>query len=204
MCPAFLRRRTASARRLARCMEGVIQQYRVLERPMKRLEIFVESIILASRWLLVVFYIGLGLALALYAVAFGAKVWDFASHMMGMDETETILKILGLIDAALIASLVVMVIISGYENFVSRFDNEDDVHWLGQIDAGSLKIKVASTIVAISSIHLLQIFLNVPQYTNEQIMWYTILHITFIVSALFLAVIDRISKKPATGKAPDL
>ena len=171
---------------------------------MKRLEIFVESIILASRWLLVVFYIGLGLALALYAITFGVKLWDFASHMLGMDETQTILKILGLIDAALIASLVVMVIISGYENFVSRFDNEDDVHWLGQIDAGSLKIKVASTIVAISSIHLLQIFLNVPSYTNEHIFWYTVLHLTFIVSALFLALIDKISKKPQKNTGPDL
>jgi uncharacterized protein (TIGR00645 family) len=171
---------------------------------MKRLEIFVESVILASRWLLVVFYIGLGLALALYAVSFGFKLWDFASHLIGLDETETILKILGLIDAALIASLVVMVIISGYENFVSRFDNEDDVHWLGQIDAGSLKIKVASTIVAISSIHLLQIFLNVPKYTDNQIMWYTILHVTFIASALFLALIDRISKNPSKEKASDL
>lgn len=171
---------------------------------MKRLELFVESVILASRWLLVVFYIGLGLALALYAVSFGFKLWDFASHLIGMDETQTILKILALIDAALIASLVVMVIISGYENFVSRFDNDDDVHWLGQIDAGSLKIKVASTIVAISSIHLLQIFLNVPQYTDQQIMWYTILHITFIASALFLALIDRISKKPGKDKTPDL
>ncbi|WEK05255.1 MAG: TIGR00645 family protein [Candidatus Devosia phytovorans] len=171
---------------------------------MKRVEIFVESIILASRWLLVVFYIGLGLALALYAVSFGFKLWDFASHLIGMDETETILKILALIDAALIASLVVMVIISGYENFVSRFDNDDDVHWLGQIDAGSLKIKVASTIVAISSIHLLQIFLNVPRYTDQHIMWYTILHVTFIASALFLALIDKISKKKGEEKSPDL
>lgn len=171
---------------------------------MKKLEVFIESIILASRWLLVVFYIGLGLALALYAISFGVKLWDFASHMIGMDETETILKVLGLIDAALIASLVVMVIISGYENFVSRFDNEDDVHWLGQIDAGSLKIKVASTIVAISSIHLLQVFLNVPKYVDSQIMWYTILHITFIASALFLALIDRISKKPGKDKTPDI
>lgn len=171
---------------------------------MKRLELFVESVILASRWLLVVFYIGLGLALALYAVSFGFKLWDFASHLIGMDETETILKILALIDAALIASLVVMVIISGYENFVSRFDNDDDVHWLGQIDAGSLKIKVASTIVAISSIHLLQIFLNVPRYTNEHIMWYTILHVTFIVSAVFLALIDKISTKPGKEKTLDI
>ena len=171
---------------------------------MKRLEVFVENVILASRWLLVAFYIGLGIALALYAVTFGLKLWDFATHLIGMGETETILKILGLIDAALIASLVVMVIISGYENFVSRFDNEDEVHWLGQIDAGSLKIKVASTIVAISSIHLLQIFLNVPMYTNDRIMWYTLLHITFIVSALFLALIDKISKKPGKSKGPDL
>ena len=171
---------------------------------MKRLEVFVESVILASRWLLVVFYIGLGLALAIYAVSFGAKLWEFASHVLDLDDTETILKVLGLIDAALIASLVVMVMISGYENFVSRFDNEDDVHWLGQIDAGSLKIKVASTIVAISSIHLLQIFLNVPQYTDNQIMWYTLIHIAFILSALFLAIIDRITKKPAKGQENDL
>ncbi len=171
---------------------------------MKQLEIFVERIILASRWLLVAFYIGLGLALALYAVTFAGKLWDFASHITELGETETILKVLGLIDAALIASLVVMVIISGYENFVSRFDNEEDVHWLGQIDAGSLKIKVASTIVAISSIHLLQIFLNVPQYDNWHIMWYTLLHLTFIVSALFLAIIDRVSRKPGKGKLPDI
>ena len=73
-----------------------------------------------------------------------------------------------------------------------------------QIDAGSLKIKVASTIVAISSIHLLQIFLNVPKYTDSQIMWYTLIHIAFILSALFLAIIDRITKKPAKGQENDL
>jgi uncharacterized protein (TIGR00645 family) len=200
MRPAFLRR--SPGLKVARKLLSVSRASP--EQAMKRLEIFVENVILASRWLLVAFYIGLGIALALYAVTFGLKLWDFATHLIGMGETETILKILGLIDAALIASLVVMVIISGYENFVSRFDNEDEVHWLGQIDAGSLKIKVASTIVAISSIHLLQIFLNVPMYTNDHIMWYTLLHITFIVSALFLALIDKISKKPGKSKGPDL
>lgn len=171
---------------------------------MKNLENIVERIILASRWLLVAFYLGLGVALAIYAATFFVKLWDFATHFIGLDETETILKILGLIDAALIASLVVMVIISGYENFVSRFDQEGELHWLGQIDAGSLKIKVASTIVAISSIHLLQIFLNVPRYTDQQILWYTVLHITFIASALFLAIIDKISKKPQKSTGPSL
>lgn len=174
---------------------------------MKRLELFVEGIILASRWLLVIFYIGLGIALALYAVTFGYKLWAFSLHLFTSEESQSILDMLGLIDAALIASLVVMVIISGYENFVSRFDQSQEVHWLGEIDVGSLKIKVASTIVAISSIHLLQIFLNVEQYTGEKLMWYTLIHLAFVVSALFLAFIDRVAaltkvigKKPVADK----
>ncbi len=169
---------------------------------MKRLELAVESIILASRWLLVVFYIGLGLALAVYAVSFGKKLYEFMSTVFVLEDTETILKMLGLIDAALVASLVVMVIISGYENFVGRFDSghEGEVHWLGTIDVGSLKIKVASTIVAISSIHLLQIFLNSATYTSDQLMWLTLMHLAFVLSALLLALIDRMSgkKKPGT------
>ncbi len=160
---------------------------------MKSLEHFVESVILASRWLLVVFYLGLTLALGLYAFSFLQKLYDFTIKVMVVDETDAILKMLALIDAALVASLVVMVIISGYENFVSRFDNADsEVSFLGKIDAGSLKIKVASTIVAISSIHLLQIFLNIASYTENQVMWLTIMHMAFVASALLLAYIDRV------------
>jgi len=160
---------------------------------MKRLELDIESIILASRWLLVVFYLGLGVALAIYALSFGKKPYEFMTSAFTLGDTDTILKMLGLIDAALVASLVVMVIISGYENFVSRFDDQDgEVHWLGTIDVGSLKVKVASTIVAISSIHLLQVFLNSVSYTTEQLMWLTIIHIAFVVSAFMLAYIDRV------------
>ncbi|MBN9220467.1 MAG: TIGR00645 family protein [Mesorhizobium sp.] len=161
---------------------------------MKRLELAIESIILASRWLLVVFYIGLGLALAVYALSFGKKLYEFMLTVFTLGDTDTILKMLGLIDAALVASLVVMVIISGYENFVSRFDDQDGtgVHWLGTIDVGSLKVKVASTIVAISSIHLLQVFLNSSSYSTDQLMWLTIIHLAFVVSALMLAYIDRL------------
>ena len=160
---------------------------------MKKLEHLVESVILASRWLLVVFYLGLTLALGLYAFSFLQKLYDFTIKVMVVDETDAILKMLALIDAALVASLVVMVIISGYENFVSRFDNADsEVSFLGKIDAGSLKIKVASTIVAISSIHLLQIFLNIARYTDNQVMWLTIMHMAFVFSALVLAYIDRV------------
>jgi len=168
----------------------------------KRLELVIEAVILASRWLLVLFYLGLALALAVYAATFGVKLWDFVSHAFDIDEADAILKMLGLIDAALVASLVVMVIISGYENYVSRFDDENSVHWLGEIDAGSLKIKVASTIVAISSIHLLQVFLNVGTQTAEHLMWYTLIHLAFVVSALFLAYIDRVSAQTKSiGKA---
>jgi uncharacterized protein (TIGR00645 family) len=169
---------------------------------MKRLELAIEAVILASRWLLVVFYLGLALALAVYGVSFGVKLWEFIRGVLSLDVAEAFLKMLGLIDAALVASLIVMVIISGYENFVSKFDGAD-VHWLGQIDAGSLKIKVASTIVAISSIHLLQVFLNLTHFTIEQLVWYTLIHLAFVVSALFLALIDRIGGKGSKAK-PDL
>lgn len=160
---------------------------------MKGMEQAVERIILASRWLLVVFYLGLTAALAVYAVSFAIKFWEFLTKIVALDDATSILKLLGLIDAALVASLVVMVIIAGYENFVSRFDSAagGDVHWLGKIDFASLKIKVASTIVLISSIHLLQIFLRAGEYGNDKLMWYTIMHIAFVVSALLLAVIDR-------------
>jgi uncharacterized protein (TIGR00645 family) len=171
---------------------------------MKKIELAVESIILASRWLLVVFYLGLTAALALYCVSFAKKLFEYFSQVLIMNETEAILKILSLIDASLVASLVVMVIISGYENFVSKFDNADgDLSLLGKIDASSLKIKVASTIVAISSIHLLQVFLNAEQFTEGKLMWLTIVHMAFVVSALLLAYIDRVmtgTKKDKGGE----
>jgi uncharacterized protein (TIGR00645 family) len=171
---------------------------------MKQIELVIERVILASRWILVVFYLGLTVALGLYAVSFLRKLIEYFDKVTTLADTEAILKILALIDASLVASLVVMVIISGYENFVSRFDEgekNNELSWLGKIDAGSLKIKVASTIVAISSIHLLQIFLNINQFTNDKIMWLTILHMAFVFSALLLAYIDKVIV--ARGGKPD-
>jgi uncharacterized protein (TIGR00645 family) len=169
---------------------------------MKQVELFVERIILASRWLLVIFYLGLTVGLGLYAITFVRKLYEYAGKVFLLDDTEAILKILALIDAGLVASLVVMVIISGYENFVSRFDEADntEVSWLGKIDASSLKIKVASTIVAISSIHLLQVFLNSRTYTTGEIMWLTIVHMAFVASALLLAYIDRVMSSSKKDK----
>ena len=174
---------------------------------LKAAEHTVENIILASRWLLVVFYLGLTAALGLYAISFIRKLWEYFSKVMVLEETDAILKILSLIDASLVASLVVMVIISGYENFVSRFDNVSEsnaeLSWLGKIDASSLKIKVASTIVAISSIHLLQVFLNADQYTEGKMMWLTIIHMAFVLSALLLALIDKIMTGTKASKSND-
>ena len=163
---------------------------------MKSLELFVERIILAARWVLVVFYLGLAAALLVYAASFVGKFLKIAGTVMTLGEAEMILAMLGLIDAALVASLVVMVMISGYENFVSRFDEHDgEISFLGKLDAGSLKIKVASSIVAISSIHLLQVFLNSEKYDTTKLVVMTGIHLAFVLSALMLGFLERLMAK---------
>ncbi|AZN73189.1 TIGR00645 family protein [Georhizobium profundi] len=164
---------------------------------MKSMELLIERVILSARWILVVFYVGLAAALAIYAVSFIYKLAKVAVDVFTLDDSDMILAMLGLIDAALVASLIVMVMISGYENFVSRFDktDNDEISWLGKLDAGSLKIKVASSIVAISSIHLLQIFLNMQQYDGTRLMWATLIHLAFVVSALLLGFLEQIMTK---------
>jgi uncharacterized protein (TIGR00645 family) len=169
----------------------------------KSIEALIEKLVMSARWLLVIFYGGLGLALVIYAISFIAKFVKIAGGVFDLNEDEMILAMLGLIDAALVASLLVMVMISSYENYVSRFENAaNELSWLGKLDAGSLKIKVASSIVAISSIHLLQVFLNAEQYENGKIILFMALHLTFVVSALLLAWVDRISSKTKDPKQP--
>ncbi len=171
---------------------------------MKTLERLIENTILASRWILVVFYFGLAAALLIYSIAFAKKLLEVASHVMTFGEADAVLAMLGLIDAALVASLIVMVMIAGYENFVSRFDEHSgELHWLGKIDAGSLKVKVAATIVAISAIHLLQVFLNSAQYSPTQLVLMTMMHMAFVISALFLGLIDKISSWGPKSKTHD-
>jgi uncharacterized protein (TIGR00645 family) len=164
---------------------------------MNLLESLIERVILGSRWLLVVFYLGLALSLGVYAISFSLKFFNVAIHVLDYNENQMILAMLGLIDAALVASLIVMVMISGYENFVSRFDDEranGDVSFLGKLDAGSLKIKVASSIVAISSIHMLQVFMNIKEYTETTLMWVVILHMAFVISAVLLGFLEKLMK----------
>lgn len=161
-----------------------------------RLQGAVERVILYSRFLLVVFYVGLAVALGAFAVSFVVKLGVMLPQSIHMDETEILMAMLVLIDKALVASLIVMVMLSSYENFVGRFDagiREDSPSWLGRLDPGSLKIKVAATIVAISSINLLQSFLTTAGSSDREIMWKTIMHLVFLVSALVLGILDRIT-----------
>jgi uncharacterized protein (TIGR00645 family) len=159
------------------------------------LQKIVEQVILYSRYILVVFYIGLAVSLALYAAFFVLKLTKLGASVLTATENEVLLAMLGLIDAALVAGLVVMVMLSSYDNFVSRLGDENaaQMGWLARLDPGNLKIKVASAIVAISSVHLLQTFLNTTSYTNDEIYWKVMIHVVFIGSAVFLGVLDRIT-----------
>ena len=161
------------------------------------MEKLIERTLFASRWILAPVYLGLSLALVALGIKFFQEVFHVLAHIWTMKEADMVLTILALIDMVLVASLVVMVMFSGYENFVSRLDIEetesDKLGWLGKLDAGTLKLKVAASIVAISSIHLLRAFMNAPQIENDKLMWYVIIHLTFVVSAVLMGVLDRMS-----------
>ena len=160
------------------------------------MERLIERLLYASRWLLAPVYLGLSLTLLALAVKFFQEMWHLFSHILTVPESDMILTVLAMIDMSLVASLVVMVMFSGYENFVSRLEvdeGDDKLDWLGKLDAGTLKLKVAASIVAISSIHLLQKFVDAEQIPNDKLMWYVIIHLTFVVSALLMGVLDRIA-----------
>ena len=160
---------------------------RALERPF-------ELLLYRSRWLLLPIYAGLALLLVFMTIVFISDLIELFPLLVELSEKDAILAALSLIDLALISSLIVMVVISGYENFVSRLDlNQTDerLPWVGKVDAGTLKLKVASSIVAISSIHLLKAFMNVTQIPNDKLLWLVVIHLTFVVSALVMAFIEK-------------
>jgi uncharacterized protein (TIGR00645 family) len=161
---------------------------------MKALEIFLERTLFATRWLLAPIFLGLSLAVLALGVKFFQELLHIFTHIVEISEASLVLSILSLIDMALVGSLIVMVMFSGYENFVSRLDIDADSHnidWLGKLDANTLKLKVAASIVAISSIHLLGKFMEAGEIANDKLMWYTIIHITFVLSALMLGLLDK-------------
>jgi uncharacterized protein (TIGR00645 family) len=156
----------------------------------------VERLFFASRWLLAPVYLGLSLALVILGIKFFDELIHALLHVMEADEAQIVLSLLALVDLALVAGLIVMVMFSGYENFVSKIDVEgggDKLGWLGKMDAGTLKLKVAASIVAISSIHLLRKFMEVQHIDNDKLMWYVIIHMTFVISAVMLGLLDRLT-----------
>jgi len=163
-----------------------------------------ERLMYATRWLLAPIYIGLSVGLLLLGIKFFQEVVHVFPSVLETKETDLILFILSMVDIALVGGLIVMVMFSGYENFVSQLNIDDDAEklsWLGKLDSGSLKQKVAASIVAISSIHLLQKFMNIsesfsknPEAFETQLTWYVILHLTFVLSALGMAWVDKINR----------
>ena len=162
------------------------------------MEQFIERIMYASRWILAPIYLGLSIAIMLLTIKFYQELFHIIPILFSLKEVDLVLITLSLIDMALVGGLLVMVMFSGYENFVSQLDipsGEKSLSWLGKMDANSLKNKVAASIVAISSIHLLKVFMDAEQYNNEKIMWYVVMHLTFVASAFAMSLLDKITKK---------
>jgi uncharacterized protein (TIGR00645 family) len=156
-----------------------------------------EKLMYSSRWIMAPIYLGLSLVLALLGIKFFQEIFHILPTILEMKEVDLILVTLSLIDITLVGGLLVMVMFSGYENFVSRLnvdEGEDKLGWLGKLDAGSLKNKVAASIVAISSIHLLKVFMNAEHIPNDKIKWYLLIHITFVLSAFAMGYLDKITR----------
>ncbi len=161
------------------------------------MEKFLERLMYSTRWLLAPIYLGLSLVLILLAIKFFQHVWHVFPVILETSEADLVLLTLSLIDLALVGGLIVMVMFSGYENFVSQLDIEEDsekLNWLGKMDTTSLKNKVAASIVAISSIHLLKIFMDAQNVTDNKLMWYVLIHLTFVLSAFGMGILDRLTK----------
>ena len=159
------------------------------------------QLIFASRWLQLPLYLGLIVAQCVYVVLFLKELVHLVSHTMSFTEQEIMLVVLGLIDVVMISNLLIMVIVGGYETFVSRMElqrHPDQPEWLSHVNASVLKVKLATAIVGISSIHLLKTFINAANYDEKTIIAQTSIHIAFLVSAMAIAACDRLMV-PAPG-----
>jgi len=159
----------------------------------------VEGLIYASRWLMAPLYLGLTAALAILVITFFRELAAAAPALYTMEEKEIILLVLTLIDISLAGNLVLIILFSGYENFVSKIEaahnDVDRPVWMGTLDFSGLKIKLVASIVAISAIHLLKIFMNLDSYTPASVQWYVIIHLTFVGSGIGFALMDWIEEK---------
>ncbi|MCZ6805299.1 MAG: TIGR00645 family protein [Proteobacteria bacterium] len=165
-----------------------------------KIEEILESTIFKSRWLLAPFYLGLVFSIILLFIKFSQELWHMSIHVFSASESDVIIGILALIDMSLVGSLLLMVIFSGYEIFVSKIDvadHKDRPDWMGKVDFSGLKLKVIGAIVAISAIHLLRVFLNVPDEISDvesnSILWKVVIHMAFVVSGVLFAIMDKVA-----------
>jgi len=160
------------------------------------IERLLERFLFNSRWLLTPFYVALVITLAGLLFKALQELWHFITHIPSASESDIILAALSMIDLALTGSLIIIVIFSGYENFVSRVDHsshKDWPEWMGTIDFTALKLKLLSSIVAISGVQLLKVFMNVGKVSDRDLYWLVIVHLVFIASSVLLALSDRIA-----------
>lgn len=158
-----------------------------------------ERGLFASRWLMAPFYVGLVLALVALLYTFVQEIVHLFAHIEGADASDVILAALALIDLSLAGNLLLIVIFSGYESFVSKIDigdHEDQFEWKGKVDFAAMKLKLIASIVAISGIHLLKVFMDIKKYTEQEITWMVVIHVVFVLSGVMLAVMDRIAYGP--------
>ncbi|CAN1533529.1 MAG: TIGR00645 family protein [Sulfuritalea sp.] len=153
------------------------------------------NILFGSRWLQLPLYLGLIVAQAVYVFFFGVELVHLVTTATALEEAHIMLIVLGLIDVVMISNLLIMVIVGGYETFVSRLNLEghpDEPDWLSHVNANLLKVKLATAIIGISSIHLLKTFINAENLTDKVLLWQTIIHMTFVFSAVSIAYIDKL------------
>lgn len=154
-----------------------------------------SKIIFASRWLQLPLYLGLIVVQAIYAYKFMKSLWILIVDLQQLDSNAIMLAVLNLIDVVMIANLLVMVIVGGYETFVSKLNTEghpDEPEWLSHVNASVLKVKLSMSIISISSIHLLQTFVNASNMPEKTMMWQLFLHLGFLISAVAMAYTDKI------------
>jgi uncharacterized protein (TIGR00645 family) len=159
----------------------------------------IEGAIFTSRWLMAPIYLGLIAALGILVITFFRELYVQAPGIFRMEEKDIILLVLTLLDISLAGNLVLIILFSGYENFVSKIEtayaDRDRPEWMGTLDFSGLKIKLIASIVAISGIHLLKIFMNLDHYTPTQLQWYVVIHLAFVASGVAFAGMDWIEAK---------
>ena len=166
--------------------------------PSTRVESLFESIVFPSRWIQAPLYGGLIIAELLYAYKFLAELWEMIVHIRELHETVFMLGVLGLIDVTMVAKLLTMVVIGGYATFVSKLNldgHPDRPDWLSHVDPGTIKVKLAASLIGISSIHLLKAFVDIANENPEHIKWTIFIHMTFLGSVVLLAWTDKTMQK---------